>query len=359
MRVLHCIPTLGGGGAERQLTYLLPAMRRAGVDLHLVYRQGGPHEQAILDAGARTYRMRSQSSYDPMAAVELAALVARVRPDVVQTWLPQMDVLGGAVALAARVPWILSERTSGAVAPDTWPGRIRTALGPRASVIVANSEGGASWWRAKAPRARVEVIGNCLPFDVIDATAPASDASLGLRDGDDVVLYAGRYIAVKNVPVLLRALDATLREHPRAVARLFGEGPDEPSLRAQLATLAHRDRVQLEGYRRDLWACMRRAAVFVSISHYEGTPNTVAEAARLGCPLVVSDIPSHRAILDDASAWFVPANDVAAVAAAMAAALDDRELAARKVAAARARTEAFSVEGVTRRYLAVYDSLRR
>ena len=43
---------------------------------------------------------------------------------------------------------------------------------------------------------------------------------------------------------------------------------------------------------------MKRADVFVSVSHFEGHPNTVFEAAVVGCPLVLSEIPEHHEVLE-------------------------------------------------------------
>ncbi len=54
-----------------------------------------------------------------------------------------------------------------------------------------------------------------------------------------------------------------------------------------------------------VWALMKKASVFVSLSAYEGCPNTVMEAMACGCPIIVSDIPEHREILDEQSALFV------------------------------------------------------
>lgn len=358
MRVLHCIASFGGGGAERQLAYLAPEMLRRGADVHVAWRATGPHHEALAASGVRLHQLRARGSYNPLALLELAALVRRLRPDVVQTWLPQMDVLGAAAALAQGVPVALSQRNNGASERPTLRERLRLGLGLRAGAVVSNSEEGAAAWRRDAPGARVVVIPNCMPLDALDATEPEPDASLGVAPGAPVLLFAGRYIPGKNVATLLRAFDAVLQRRGDAVAQLHGEGPDAPRLRALVATLVTRDRVRLDGYTRALWPRMRRASVFASVSEAEGMPNAVAEAARLGCPLVLSDIPAHRALLDDDCAWFVDRDDPGAIARALDEALDDRAMASRRAAAARAHLERFSIGEVASRHLALYERLR-
>ena len=41
MHILHIIPNLSGGGAERQLSYLAPELVRLGHDVHVVYSREG------------------------------------------------------------------------------------------------------------------------------------------------------------------------------------------------------------------------------------------------------------------------------------------------------------------------------
>src|SRR5712675_763318 len=45
--VLHMIPTLEGGGAERQLYLLATEQARRGLSVHVAIRRGGVHMQAM------------------------------------------------------------------------------------------------------------------------------------------------------------------------------------------------------------------------------------------------------------------------------------------------------------------------
>ena len=47
---------------------------------------------------------------------------------------------------------------------------------------------------------------------------------------------------------------------------------------------------------------MKSAAALVSPAIFEGSPNVVLEGMACGVPLVVSDIPEHRELLEDSAA---------------------------------------------------------
>lgn len=60
------------------------------------------------------------------------------------------------------------------------------------------------------------------------------------------------------------------------------------------------ERFQSIGYINDTekWRWFADADVFVSISVYEGMPVATAEALSFGLPVVLSDIPAHRHLLE-------------------------------------------------------------
>src|SRR5690349_10334164 len=110
--VLHLIPNMGGGGAERELAHLAGALHRQGLNVHVGLIGEGPNYEHLARGGAVLHKIGAFSNYDPRLLLRIHRLMREVRPNVVQTWMTQMDVVGGAVARWRRVPWILSERAS-------------------------------------------------------------------------------------------------------------------------------------------------------------------------------------------------------------------------------------------------------
>jgi glycosyltransferase involved in cell wall biosynthesis len=89
----------------------------------------------------------------------------------------------------------------------------------------------------------------------------------------------------------------------------------------------------------------------------EGQPNAVVEAAVAHCPLVLSDIPAHRAFLDSSSATFAPPSDAAAISRAIEAVLDDPPAAREKARHARTAVEGWSIDHIAGEYIKIYDEL--
>ena len=103
-------------------------------------------------------------------------------------------------------------------------------------------------------------------------------------------------------------------------------------------------------------ALMRRAAVVLSPSLYEPFGLAALEAARLGCALVLSDIPTYRELWDGA-ALFANPRDPAAFAAQATRLADDSVLRQQMADAATLRARRFTLPTQTKAVLTLYDRL--
>jgi len=100
MKILHCISALSGGGAERQLSYMLPKLVLEGIETHVAYLSEGPDPPDIHENGVILHPISHLNNYDPRILLHLVLLIRRLRPDYLYSCILQMDVLSG---LAARL----------------------------------------------------------------------------------------------------------------------------------------------------------------------------------------------------------------------------------------------------------------
>ena len=347
---------MGGGGAERQLTYLARGLTVGGWDVHVALLAGGPYLQALELSGAVIHLMRVARNYDPRLLMAIGRVIDAVAPGVVQTWMPMMDIAGGFVSSIKGVPWILSERASNQQYLSRAKRLLRSASARRATAIVANSSAGERYWASRIPSGSRFVIENALPLEEMDAIPAADLAPFRGVEATRLVMAAGRFEPQKNYDALVQALQIVARK--RDIKALFcGEGPGEASIRSAIGLAGLSGRILLAGFRRDVWSLMKAVDLFVSISHFEGRANTVMEAAACGLPLVLSDIPEHREMFGDDAAWFVDRHDPASVAQAIEEVLaDPAEARARAERAARAARH-WTVEEMAARYDAVYREI--
>lgn len=357
IHVLHCIGSLGGGGAERQLRYLAAELRNRGLDFHLAYIRGGPNMDGLEAAGVDLHPLSSRHNYDPRLLGSLIHLIREIRPQLIQTWLPQMDILGGMAARVTGIPFIITERSVAAAHRQWWRSQLRGWIARRASAIVANSDSGSRYWLKRSPAHRVATIRNGVPHQEILRSPMPSLASYGISEDAKILLFAGRYSAEKNVLVLIDAMARVLAARPDSVAVLFGQGPMRPQMIELVRHSGMQERIRILDYTADLWNWMRRAAVFVSISTFEGCPNTVLEAAVQRCPLLLSDIPAHHEIFSPESAQFACAESASEVAAALLNVLRDPDAASQRAERGFAVAVRFSVANMAEQYLNLYRAV--
>lgn len=150
-----------------------------------------------------------------------------------------------------------------------------------------------------------------------------------LRRGASLVGFAGRFVEEKGFDVLFRAIPDIVRARP-ATRFVFAGDRDVHYERFFEHTAALRERVErhvtflglLDAG--DLRAFYRSLDVFVLCSRSDCFALTQAEAALCGAPLVVSDIPGARCLVQATGAGvLVPPEDPQALAAGVLAVLAD------------------------------------
>jgi glycosyltransferase involved in cell wall biosynthesis len=352
MRILHIIPTLSGGGAERQLQYLSAELARLGHDIHIAYTEAG--SEAVHGEGVTLHRLASRGNCDPVLFYRILTLIAEIEPDVVQTCILQMDVLGGVAALVKSLPWVLREANQAPAYPPTVKNWLRRLIGSGATAIVSNSCGGGEYWRFHKRRFTIR---NAVPMHDIEQSVAA--LPVGFADlASPIVLYAARLEWYKHPEVFLHAL-GHVRGAAKSVGVVCGDGPKRQRLVTLSSALGIDRHVRLPGHlpRRVVWGLMKNASVFVSTSAFEGCPNSVIEAIACGCPLILTDIPAHRELVDESCAIFVRPGDALEVGEAILDTLRRPDSAQARAAVAKERSKAWSISNMARQYEIVYNQL--
>jgi glycosyltransferase involved in cell wall biosynthesis len=344
MRMLCVIDGLGFGGAERSLAELLPGLRAAGIDptVACLRRRPGGVEDDVLALG---YDVRFLPAR-PLARVQaLRHLIRATGATLVQTTLAAATLTGRFAAAGTGVPVLTSlvnqsytpERMSDPHVRATALRALRTIDGITARHLTAHfhaiTEAVKTWavatLRVRAERITVIERGR----DPERLGEPGTERRervrrhLGLAPDAPVLVAVGRQEFQKGHRFLLEAMPYIRSAHPSAVLLLAGR-PGEETL--HLERLASRPEiagaVRFLGHRDDLPDVLAASDLFAFPSLWEGLGGSVIEAMALGVPVVASDLPPVREVVEgDRCAVLVPPRDPATFGSAAAALLGDQE----------------------------------
>jgi glycosyltransferase involved in cell wall biosynthesis len=367
-RVLLLLQSLSGGGAERVAVNLVKSCDPELIDLRLgLLRRDGEYLREVFDGrivapGDAAAAKRSLLS----APADIAAMIGRVRPEVVMSFGMGVDLLtwlGLRLTPPDRRPrWICRQDNNPVNELDRLPdnawlrrivgGLSRQARGAADARVAVASDLAARMHRGAPPR----VIYN--PTDV-DHIRAQSRRPTDAPDGDFIVA-AGRLIRQKGFDLLIRAFAASDRAR-RAKLVILGEGPLRESLLAEAARLGVADRVLLPGFQVNPWAWFARARLFVLSSRWEGFGNVVAEAMACGAPTLVTDCDfgPREQVEHGVTGWVTACGDVAALTRDIDHLLANPGLAARLGAAASVRARDFDSRAIAAEYADVFREVAR
>ncbi|MFT3806903.1 glycosyltransferase [Arenimonas sp.] len=232
-------------------------------------------------------------------------LVRRWRPQVAHAhWLVPQGFLAGLLRrFAGGPPFLVTShgadlyalRSAPLPAIKRWVAREATGL----TVVSHAMKDELARIGIDPARAQVQSMG----VDLKGGFTPDPDCA---RD-EESLLFVGRLVEKKGLRHLIDAMPLMLAQRPALTLRVAGFGPEEPALRAQVAALELAGNVQFLGAmpQAELPALYRRATLFVApfveaaSGDQEGLGLVMIEAAGCGCPVIASDLPAVRDVLEE------------------------------------------------------------
>ena len=284
------IGNLGGGGQERQLSYLAEGMSQRGVSVSVVVWRPctrSIYKDRLKEKGIEVFEINASSQVSRLLAFR--RLLRRIRPDIVQAYSIDLNFPTWMACIGTAMQPI------GGLRSDYWwiwktVSRWRACMSfyfPQ--TIVTNSYN--SLCAAKShhclfsPRKMVFIANGVS----IDTQYQSNDYPIESPSFE--MVGVGRLQEVKNWSGLLDVL-ADFSQTARFDWRfqIFGTGPDEEKLRDQVNSLKLHKNVIFRGFTRDVRKVLRTAHVLLLSSNFEGTPNVILEAMANARPVIATDV---------------------------------------------------------------------
>jgi glycosyltransferase involved in cell wall biosynthesis len=363
------------GGVEMAAWCLAHALAAAGheVDLHSAAPAARSIHRPAGHGGRLTvhlHRARFHVGQAPFApSLFRSPRRGRARPQVVLALMGDQPAPWAAMrcARAWKVPLVVTyhgDWVGGFGAPlrrlGVWLQRRRLApriLRRAAAVIALSQESAAASELLRPHAAKLRVIPNGIdPAQVRPVAGGAAlRKRLGVPRDAEVAVFLGALNPIKGLDVLLDAWASVVEALPAAHLLVLGEGPYRAAYEQQAQALGIAGRVRFLGFvhagKGDHYAA---AGVLALPSRSETFPMVILEAGAAGLPVVASDLPPLRAMVEPGrNGLLVPPEDPAALADALARLLADKPLRDRLGAANRARSDGLGWDRIAARTAAV------
>lgn len=336
--IVHLTSSLGPGGAERQVSVMLPELLRnsdSGFEPSLVLHSSDPQYSrdfflpdvlkrevpvVILEDEANGGSVRRFVSSYPEFGPKVRLLGAlppslrqvalpffvhliKNRPKAVHLWQDAICVAGGIAAVAADVPaLILSTRSTRPVEVRRFRPYLKSCFSRFAAMsdrtkILNNSRHGAmdyADWLGLEP-SQINVIHNGFEFDEIDRRTKSLHPdevrnSLGIPLDGKVIGGVMRFSDEKRPGLWLDTVIDLCRRDPSFYGVLAGDGPMRQRLQLVVEDHGLLDRIHLVGKKSPIEPYMAAMDLLFLSSETEGFPNVLVEAQSVGTAVATLDV---------------------------------------------------------------------
>ncbi len=365
MRVVHILPHLRPGGAERIAVHIMRSLDHSRFEV--IGTSLGPPcdsdlEHMLDESGIPARFLNKRRGFDPRAFYRIYGALRELHPHVVHTHGHVMRYALPSL-MALRPPVMIHTVHSLAeheIEPRArWTHRLAFRQGVKP---VAVSQAVADSIERLYGVQGAPVVPNCVPVSRYSRPATSREewrAREGFCLDDVLIVSVAQFRAEKRHAALLEAFARGPASNPRARLLLAGRGDLEPKMREQAAQLGIASRVRFLGIRWDVPDVLGACDIFVLASEYEGSPVSVLEAMAAGLPLVCTAVGGTRELVRNGrDGLAIELGDCDGFARAMQY-LADNPVVRRSMGAASARRarESFDLPRMAEDYARLYEDL--
>lgn len=332
--MLLVVNWLKPGGAEVQLMTLAEGLARSGHEVTLCCMNDAFVDvESLREAGVEIVSLHAQTRFARLRAVPRLRRLAR-KSEIVHCTIWDASLWGRIAAILARRPVVVADHASDrsihtsakGASRESWVALHNKLLDPFtfATVSVAATQRALLLNEGVDP-SKIVYIPNGLPIAAMRAAAAAGPprSDFCIPDGVPTVIQVGVFREEKNQVGAVEAVAGMRAKGSDAHLILVGDGPNKPEVDKRVAELGAEQWVHLLGMRDDVPAMLSLADVLVQPSHADAMPLSVLEAMAVGVPVVATAVGDVPAMLAGRAGVTVPAEDGAALEAALSDLLAD------------------------------------
>ena len=212
----------------------------------------------------------------------LKKTIETIEPDIVLSFMTQINIACILALANSKVPLIISERNSPRDMPRSKTQRfLRRMLYPFAEGFVFQTNEAKQYFSSSIQK-RSRVIGNPLFLE-------ADIVPFNKRKNE--IVSVGRLMPQKDHITLLKAFEEFQKYNKDYKLKIYGDGPERKNLEEYIHIHNLGKHVELYGNSKNVQKDISYSKLFVLSSRFEGMPNALMEAMGLGLVSISTDCP--------------------------------------------------------------------
>lgn len=351
MIILHVIPSLDIGGAQRLLVDLLPLQGKTNDVKLLVFKSADTTFQKIVeDAGIEIIDLHCNNFYNPL-------IIAKIYPYLKQCDVAHIHLFPAIywVALAScftKVKLVYTEHsTHNRRRENLWFRPIERYIYSKYDKLIGISEQTLTnlkaWLKAGKEDKRFVVVTNGVNL-VTFSSKQSSEVSKKL------VIMVSRFAAMKDQATVIRAM-AYVDEMAELV--LVGDGPQKKYCEELVKRLKLTDRIHFLGARSDIPQLVANAYIGVQSSIWEGFGLTAVELMAAHKPVLATSVDGLRQIVEGAGILF-GVGDFKRLSFEINKLLIDKLFYASVADKCYGRSKKYDIKNTAKQYQMIYEKLQ-
>lgn len=295
IKIIHIIPTLDMGGAERLMVDIALGLDRKIFESEVVcISSGGFWQKELEEADIPLTILNKKKGFSLRALLKLKKILKEKQPDIVHTHLFGADFYGRLAAKLANIKVIISTEHNLNISEGFFRKTAKKITNKFATRIIAVSEAVRAYAIQKegADESKVKVIYNGIRLEKF--LNEKGDYALGKTFKIGSI---GRLSKQKGYEYLIEAINKL--NDRKIVCQIASDGELKEQLNEKIALLGLGRQIELVGYKKNTPEFLNSLDLFVLSSRWEGLGIVILEAGAAGLPVIASDVDGIKEIIDD------------------------------------------------------------
>lgn len=290
---------------------LIQKLKEQGYDVYFSVPQDKNDEKVklILEAGANFIHIpMNRRGMNPIEDLKLIRsykkLIGNINPDIILTYTIKPNIYGNYVANKFKTPVIMNITGIGT---SLSTGKLKLIIKQmykygcsRASVVFFQNKDNQNFFASNNLIKKEKTI--IIPGSGVN-TKRFKPIEKQNKDGTIRFLFIGRLMKDKGIEEYLKVAEKLTKEHSNLEFQILGSFEEEKY--KDIIKQNKNNKIKYLGTSSDIRNEIRYVDCIVNPSYHEGMSNVLLEGAAMGKPLLASNIPGCREIIDDGENGFL------------------------------------------------------